>query len=256
MNGSDMVDALQDDFSGFIFKIQSNMNPRHRDSIAFLRVCSGKFERSMVVKHPREGREVRLSNSHSFFAQERETVNEAYPGDVIGLISTGQFAIGDTLCTGAEVEFEPMPRFQPEHFARLVHRDTNRYKQFWKGLAQLEKEGAIQVFYEPGIVGREPILAAVGELQFDVVRYRLESEYNTETRMERLPYTVARWVDAPPEVIERLPWNQNAFRLEDSRGRSIALFRTEWMLRSFVEAHGKGIEFRSIRELELAIGEE
>ncbi|MGH2541208.1 MAG: peptide chain release factor 3, partial [Ardenticatenaceae bacterium] len=214
VNGAGLVPALQEDFSGFIFKIQSNMNPQHRDSVAFLRVCSGKFERSMVVKHPREGREVRLSSSHRLFAQERETVDEAYPGDIIGLISSGQFAIGDTLCTGAAVEFEPLPRFQPEHFARLIHTDTNRYKQFWKGLAQLEKEGAIQVFYQPGVLGREPVLAAVGELQFDVVRYRLQSEYNTETRMERLPYTVARWVDAPQEIIGATPWSSNAFRLE------------------------------------------
>ncbi len=256
VDGESAVPPLQDDFSGFIFKIQSNMNPRHRDSIAFLRVCSGKFERSMVVKHPREGKEVRLNNSHSFFAQERETVNEAYPGDVIGLISSGQFAIGDTLCTGQEVEFEPMPRFQPEHFARLIHTDTNRYKQFWKGLGQLEKEGAIQVLYEPGIVGREPILAAVGELQFDVVRYRLETEYNTETRMERLPYTVARWVDAPQELINEIPWSSNALRLEDAKGRTIALFRNEWMFRSFADMYGKDIDFRSVRELELALAEE
>ncbi len=252
-DGSQRVMPLGDEFSGFVFKIQSNMNPRHRDSIAFLRVCSGKFERSMVVKHPREGKEVRLSNSHSFFAQERETVEEAYPGDVIGLISSGQFAIGDTLCTGAPVEFEPMPRFQPEHFARLIHTDTNRYKQFWKGLSQLEKEGAIQVFYQPGVMGREPVLAAVGELQFDVVRFRLETEYNTETRMERLPYTVARWVDAPRETIDAIPWSNNAFRLEDSKGRTIALFKTEWMLNSFRDMYGKGVTFRSIRDLELAL---
>jgi peptide chain release factor 3 len=255
MNGAGLVPALQDNFSGFIFKIQSNMNPQHRDSIAFLRVCSGRFERSMVVKHPREGREVRLSSSHRLFAQERETVEEAYPGDVIGLISSGQFAIGDTLCTGPEVEYEPMPRFQPEHFARLIHSDTNRYKQFWKGLSQLEKEGAIQVFYQPGIQGREPVLAAVGELQFDVVRFRLETEYNTETRMERLPYTVARWIDASPETVDKLPWNNNAFRLEDTKGRAIALFRNEWMCNSFHDMYAKEIPFRSIRELELALAE-
>ena len=254
-DGTTLVPALQEDFSGFVFKIQSNMNPQHRDSIAFLRVCSGRFERSMVVKHPREGKDVRLSSSHRLFAQERETVDEAYPGDVIGLISSGQFAIGDTLCTGTTVEFEPMPRFQPEHFARLIHSDTNRYKQFWKGLAQLEKEGAIQVFYQPGIMGREPVLAAVGELQFDVVRFRLESEYNTETRMERLPYSVARWVDAEAEAIERLPWSSNALRLEDKRGRTVALFRNEWMFNSFRDMYGKDVSFRSIRELELALAE-
>ncbi|MGB0387013.1 MAG: peptide chain release factor 3 [Ardenticatenaceae bacterium] len=253
VNGSGEVSPLSNHFSGFIFKIQSNMNPKHRDSIAFLRICSGKFERTMMVKHPREGKQVRLSSSHRFFAQERQTVEEAYPGDVVGLISSGQFAIGDTLCTGPEVEFEPMPRFQPEHFARLVHNDTNRYKQFWKGLGQLQKEGAIQVFYQPHLRGREPILAAVGELQFDVVRYRLESEYNTQTQLGRLPYSIARWVDAPPEVIANLPWSNNAFRVEDNKGRTVALFKTQWMLNSFRDMYGKGIAFRSIRDLELAI---
>jgi peptide chain release factor 3 len=175
---------------------------------------------------------------------------------VVGLISSGQFAIGDTLCTGDTVEFEPLPRFQPEHFARLVHTDTNRYKQFWKGLGQMEKEGAIQVFYQPGMNTREPILAAVGELQFDVVQFRLESEYNTETRLERLPYTVARWVDAPPEVTSKLPWSQNAMRLEDTSGRTIALFRTEWMFNSFRDMYAKDIPFRSIRDLELVVASE
>ncbi|MBA3531607.1 MAG: peptide chain release factor 3, partial [Ardenticatenales bacterium] len=254
-DGEALVPAIQDNFSGFIFKIQSNMNPQHRDSVAFLRVCSGRFERSMVVRHPREGKDVRLSSSHRLFAQERETVEEAYPGDVIGLVSSGQFAIGDTLCTGPDVAFEPMPRFQPEHFARLIHTDTNRYKQFWKGLSQLQKEGAIQVFYQPSQVSREPVLAAVGELQFDVVRFRLESEYNTETRMERLPYTVARWVDAPQEIIDKLPWSNNALHLEDAKGRTVALFRTEWMFNSFRDSYAKDIPFRSIRDLELALTE-
>lgn len=256
VNGRGFVEAHADAFSGFIFKIQSNMNPQHRDSIAFLRICSGKFERSMIVKHPREGKEIRLSSSHRLFAAERETVEEAFPGDVVGLISSGQFAIGDTLCTGDTVEFEPLPRFQPEHFGRLVHTDTNRYKQFWKGLGQMEKEGAIQVFYQPGMNTREPILAAVGELQFDVVQFRLESEYNTETRLERLPYSVARWVDAPAEVVAKLPWSQNAMRLEDTAGRTIALFRTEWMFNSFRDMYAKDIPFRSIRDLELVVATE
>jgi peptide chain release factor 3 len=253
INGRGMVEALSTDFSGFVFKIQSNMNPLHRDSIAFLRICSGKFERSMMVKHPREAKQVRLSSAHRFFAQERETIEEAYPGDVVGLISSGQFAIGDTLFTGPRVEFAPMPRFQPEHFARLMHTDTNRYKQFWKGLGQLEKEGAIQVFYQPHLSYREPILAAVGELQFDVVRYRLKTEYNTETRMERLPYTIARWLDAPQEVIDQLPWNRNTFRLEDTKGHTVGLFKNQWMFNSFREMYAKDIPFRSIRDLELVI---
>ncbi|MCB9128925.1 MAG: peptide chain release factor 3 [Ardenticatenales bacterium] len=251
-DGGALIPPTDEDFSGFIFKIQSNMNPRHRDSIAFLRICSGRFTRSMVVQQPREGRELRLSNSHSFFAQARETVDEAYPGDVIGLISTGHFAIGDTLCTGSPIEFEPMPRFQPEYFARLSNIDTRRYKQFWKGLSQLQKEGAIQLLFEPQMMGREPILAAVGELQFDVVSHRMENEYNTETRMERLPYSVARWVDGPAEAVDALPWNRNALRLENGEGKTVALFRNEWMLNSFVEAHGGDtVRFRSIRDLEL-----
>ncbi|HYN90231.1 MAG TPA: peptide chain release factor 3 [Ardenticatenaceae bacterium] len=213
--------------SGFIFKIQSNMNPQHRDSVAFVRVCSGRFERDMVVEHARTGKPVRLSRAQRFFAQERETVEEAYPGDVIGLPNPGVFAIGDTICTGTPVEFEPLPRFAPEHFARLSNRDTNRYKQFNKGLAQLEAEGALQVLYEPDAFRREPILAAVGRLQFDVVQFRLKSEYDVETTLEVLPYSTARIVEADPATIEKLPWGAT-LRTVDRDGRTMALFASEW----------------------------
>lgn len=222
-----LVPPTHDSFSGIIFKIQSNMNPQHRDSVAFVRICSGRFERDMTVQHLRTGRPVRLARPHRFFAQERETVDEAYPGDVIGLVNPGVFAIGDTICSGPPLHFEPIPRFAPEHFARLTNRDTNRYKQFTKGLAQLEAEGAIQVLYEPEALRREPILAAVGRLQFDVVQFRLRAEYDVETTLEVLPYSAARIVEAAPETMETLPWGAT-LRTEDRDGRTVALFASEW----------------------------
>jgi len=222
-----LVPPTHDSFSGFIFKIQSNMNPQHRDSVAFVRVCSGRFERDMTVEHPRTGKPVRLARPHRFFAQGRETVDEAYPGDVIGLVNPGVFAIGDTICTDQLLQFEPIPRFAPEHFARLTNQDTNRYKQFNKGLAQLEAEGAIQVLYEPEALRREPILAAVGRLQFDVVQFRLKTEYDVETLLEVLPYSTARIVEADAETIERLPWGAT-LRTADRDGRTVALFASEW----------------------------
>ena len=174
------------DFSGFIFKIQANMDPRHRDRMAFLRVCSGRFEKDMEVFNPRLGRTVRLTRPHRLFGQDRETVEEAFPGDVVGLVNPGLFAIGDTLCAGEPVQFTPVPRFPPECFARIENRSTGRHKQFHAGLAQLEEEGAIQVLFS--IDGaREPILAAVGDLQLDVTAARLRGEYGVEADVQPAP---------------------------------------------------------------------
>ncbi len=184
-------------FSGFIFKIQANMDPLHRDRMAFLRVCSGRFEKDMLVWHPRLGRKVRMTRPHRLFARERETVEEAFPGDVIGLTNPGLFAIGDTLCLGDTFEYAAIPRFSPECFGRLINQDVSRYKQFHKGLQQLEEEGVIQVLHAADQMRREPILAAVGELQLDVVQARLQGEYGVETTIERLPYSCARWVGGP-----------------------------------------------------------
>jgi len=170
-----IVDPARSDFSGQIFKIQANMDPLHRDRIAFLRVFSGKFEKDMLLNHSRLGRKVRISRAYRFFAREREIVEEAYPGDVVGLANPGIFNIGDTLCSGKMFLFDAIPRFQPEHFCVLHNRDIGKYKQFNKGISQLEEEGAIQVLYFQDSLRKEPILAAVGQLQFDVVVARLRN---------------------------------------------------------------------------------
>ena len=229
-------------FSGFVFKIQANMDPRHRDRVAFLRVVSGTFERDMEVWHPRSRRTVRLSRPMRLFGQEREVVDDAYAGDVVGLINPGTFAIGDTVSSADIGEFPPLPRFQPEHFALLRHTQADRYKQFLKGLRQIEEEGAIQLFYPVDSGRREPILAAVGALQFDVVRYRLEAEYNVATILEPLGYSAARWVEGDPAAIALLAGSRGRLRAEDRDGRSVVLFTTAWDLR-FAEEHAAGVTF-------------
>jgi peptide chain release factor 3 len=238
-----VIDPGRGDFSGFIFKIQANMDPLHRDSVAFLRVCSGRFSRDMVVQHPRTGRKLRLSHSHRLFARERELVDEAFAGDVIGLVNPGQFAIGDTLCTGPQVEFHSIPRFSPEHFAGLRNTDAAKHKQFHKGLLQLQEEGAIQILQAPHAARREPILAAVGRLQFDVVQFRLEAEYGVTTQLDPLPYQVARWLDGAPRDVAALPWGRGALLAEDRDGRSVGLFESEWHVRYWRE-HYPAVKYR------------
>jgi len=223
------------DFSGFIFKIQANMDRLHRDSIAFLRICSGRFTRDMVVQHPRTGRKLRLSHSHRLFAREREVLDEAFPGDVVGLVNPGQFAIGDTLCAGQLVEFDDIPRFAPEHFAVLGNADTAKHKQFHKGLLQLQEEGAIQILHAPDYARREPILAAVGRLQFDVVRFRLEAEYGVATQLDPLPYQCARWIEGTSQEVATLPWGRGALLAEDRNGQPVGLFESEWHVRYWQE---------------------
>ncbi|MFQ5409026.1 MAG: peptide chain release factor 3 [Anaerolineales bacterium] len=224
------VEPLRDGFSGFVFKIQANMNPRHRDSVAFMRVCSGRFERNMAVTHARTGATIRLPRPYKFFADDREVVEEAYPGDIIGLPSNGKFSIGDTLCANGNFSFAPIPRFEPELFARLQNADIGRQKQFLKGLRQLETEGAMQVLHETDALQRHPVLAVVGQLQFDVVRARLENEYGVETVLEPLPYTLARIVSGEPDAIGALPWGYGLLRTRDSQARDIALFRSSYDL--------------------------
>ncbi len=225
------VDPASEQFSGFVFKIQANMDPRHRDRVAFVRVCSGKFERDMTVRNARTGREVRLSRAMRLFASERESLDAAYAGDVVGLANPGVFAIGDTLSDGPALQFEPMPSFSPEHFASLRSIDTSSYKSFGKGIAQLREEGAIQVMYPFGSMRTEPILAAVGELQFEVAKYRLESEYNVKTVFSALPYAVARRVTGDSAEIARAQLPTNAKLVEDWDGHPVALFESEWSLR-------------------------
>ena len=226
-------------FSGFIFKIQANMDPRHRDRIAFLRVCSGKFERDMTVIHTRTGRKVRLSSSHKLFGNERETVDEAYPGDVIGLVGHDGFGIGDTLTTDASITYKEIPRFTPETFAYLHNPNTGKFKQFRQGLEQLLQEGVIQILHLRDAATKVPLLAAVGPLQFEVVQYRLENEYGAVSRLETAPWTVVRWL--PPGMKEdeldaiSLPTGSRlAF---DSDQRPVVLFANEWSANYFAQTN-------------------
>ena len=223
-------------FSGFVFKIQANMDRLHRDSMAFLRVVSGRFTKGMSAHHARLGRRVRLPRAHRVFAQERETTDEAFPGDVVGLVNPGLFVIGDTLCEDVRVRFAPMPRFAPEHFARLRLAVSGRHKAFAKGLAQLEEEGAIQVLFSDDGSRRDPILAAVGELQFDMVRARLLAEYGAETVLERLPHRFALVVEAPDGTLPR--WDlMGVLRTRDREEATIALFEGDWAERYFRECN-------------------
>lgn len=230
------INPADERFSGFIFKIQANMDPQHRDRIAFMRICSGQFARDMQVKHPRSGKLIRLSHSHRLFGQDRETINEAYAGDIVGLSSNDQFAIGDTLCVGPAFEFEPIPSFAPECFALLRNPNPSKYKQFQKGIDQLRQEGAIQVMYFKDSGQRNPILAAVGRLQFEVVQYRLQSEYNVETELEHLmEYTHARWLVGTPAELDAVEWIVNARKSEDADGRPVALIKGEWAMNYMAE---------------------
>lgn len=225
------VDPTSEQFSGFVFKIQANMDPRHRDRVAFLRVCSGKFERDMTVHNVRTGKDVRVTRAMKLFASEREVVDEAFAGDVVGLANPGSFAIGDTLCTGVPVTYDRIPSFAPEHFASIRNIDTGSYKSFQKAIAQLSEEGAIQVFYPAGLARSEPIFAAVGELQFEVAKYRMLAEYNVKTEFYRLPFALARRVTGDPAAIAAATWPSNARLVEDGAAVPIALFESEWSMR-------------------------
>jgi len=222
------IDPASEDFSGFVFKIQANMDPLHRDCMAFVRVCSGRFTRDMQVFHPRLGRMIRMARPHRLFASERTTIDEAFPGDVVGFTNPGVFAIGDTVCSGIPLHYAAVPRFAPECFARLTNPQVSRYKQFSKGLGQLEAEGVIQIFYTTDRARREPIIAAVGELQFEVVQARLQAEYGVETRLERMPHTMVRWVIASDAVRETLTWPLQIMPATDQEDRLVVLCISEW----------------------------
>ncbi|MDJ0755541.1 MAG: peptide chain release factor 3 [Ardenticatenaceae bacterium] len=219
-----VIDPYKKDFSGFVFKIQANMNPKHRDSVAYIRIVSGKFERNMQVNHGRSGKTVRLSQPYAFFADSREIVDDAFAGDIIGLPANKIFGIGDTLSVSNGIEFSSIPRFAPEHFARLINEDITKQKQFLKGIDQLEKEGAMQIFFEADAFRRDPILAVVGVLQFEVVLARLLDEYRVKTRLDRLPHQLARWVEGPEDEIEQLPWRYGLLKTVDRDERLVALF--------------------------------
>jgi peptide chain release factor 3 len=221
-------------FSGFVFKIQANMDPRHRDRIAFVRICSGRFSRDMVVTHQRTGKRVRLSSAHKLFAQDRETVDEAYAGDVIGLVGHDEFGIGDTLTEDPAITYREIPRFPPECFAFLHNPNPGKFKQFRQGVEQLLQEGVVQVFDLRDSIQKIPLLAAVGPLQFEVVQYRLESEYGAASTLENASWDAFRWLPAglDPKSV-KLP---TGCRLaNDSQGLPGVLFPSAWTLRYFGE---------------------
>ncbi len=224
------VDPVGPGFSGFVFKLQANMDPRHRDRVAFVRVCSGRFEKDMSVQHARTGRTIRLSRPQKLFGQDREVVEDAYPGDVIGLNNPGVFAIGDTLYLGPKVEYEGIPCFSPEIFAWLRNPNPSAFKTFRKGVNELREEGAVQILYDTDESKRDPILAAVGQLQLEVVQYRLEHEYGVQTRLEPLGFTVARWVVGGWPALEQVGRIFNCKTVRDAWNRPVLLFRNDWNL--------------------------
>jgi peptide chain release factor 3 len=218
------------DFSGFIFKIQANMNPKHRDRIAFMRVVSGPFERGMTVTLSRTNAPLKLSNPHTFLASERSIVDDAVPGDIVGLYDPGELRIGDTLFVGKAVRFQDIPRFAPELFARVILKDPTRRKHLTNGLTQLTQEGTVQLFYRAGLGAYDPYVGAVGQLQFEVLRERLAGEYGVKCELESAPYSVARWVEGPPAVLDWLRARNDYLLTEDRDGKPVVLAPTAWRL--------------------------
>lgn len=240
------VDPESPEFTGFVFKIQANLDPKHRDRIAFVRVCSGRFEAGADVKNLRSGKPVRLAQPQTFMARDRQAVDEAWPGDVVGIHDRGSLRIGDTLADGGEGEYKDIPRFSPEHFARVRIGDPLRRKHLDTGLRQLSEEGAAQVFFAESIAGPAPIVGAVGPLQFDVLLHRLEHEYGVSASLERLPYVAARWVVGPEKDIQRVSGGYDKARVTDSRDRPLILFQSEWALQKTVENERGTLEFHSV----------
>jgi peptide chain release factor 3 len=239
-----MIEPQNKNFSGFVFKIQANMDRKHRDRVAFLRICSGKFERGMKVEHTRLHRELRLAYANQFLARERETVDDAYPGDIVGLIDTGYFQIGDTIIGGGkEFQFDPIPRFSPEIFGRLSIKDPLKRKTLQKGVQQLAEEGTIQLLYDPLVGKQDPVVGVVGELQFDVLLFRLNDEYQLDVRLDRLPFTAARWPvnaegQAPKGAIAG-----GAKIYHDENERPVVLLEKEWDL-NWLKKENPTLDFR------------
>ncbi len=224
-------------FSGFIFKIQANMDPKHRDRIAFMRVCSGRFQRDMQAFHPKTGKKIRLSNSQKLFGQERETVDEAFAGDIIGFIGNSNFGIGDTITDDSNIIYNEIPKFAPEYFVFMHNPNPSNYKKFRDGLDQLLQEGVVQSFYLKSSAQKIPLLGAVGPLQFEVVQYRLQDEYGAESRLEQTNWKICRWIS--PEIEEQLKSTillpAGAAWAYDTEEREVILFTSEWSLNYFKE---------------------
>jgi peptide chain release factor 3 len=243
-----IVEPGEEKFSGFIFKIQANMNPRHRDRVAFMRVVSGRFNRGMEVLVGRSAEKLRLAKPHSFMAQERSIVEEAWPGDIVGLYDPGKLRIGDTVAEGRVIKFGGIPRFAPEHFCRVLLNDPLKRKQLNKGLEQLSHEGVIQAFYRPAEGRQDPWLGAVGVLQFEVLKQRLLNEYSVDARLETLPYTVARWIGGEEEGLKWLKSRRNFNILEDRNGHAVLLADSTWAV-EFAQREQPGLIFYDVEPL-------
>lgn len=242
-----LIEPDNETFSAFVFKIQANMNPAHRDRLAFIRICSGKFERGMSVYHNRSGKPVKLTQPTQMMAQEREIIDDAFPGDVVGLFDPGVFGIGDTLCSeGSKFNFRDFPIFPPEHFARIQPKDSMKRKQFNKGMTQLAQEGAIQIFRQVNAAVESYIVGAVGVLQFEVLEYRLKNEYGVNVLLDRLSYSLARWI-VGKDAEKPLKSVENDQMLRDALDRPVVVFNNEWSLRWATEKN-EGVRFLVVPE--------
>ena len=237
-----IIDPFDPEFSAFVFKIQANMNKAHRDRITFLRICSGKFDKDMDVLHVQGNKKLRLSQPQQIMAQEREIIDEAYAGDIIGVFDPGIFAIGDTICSPKKkFEFESIPTFAPEHFMRVRQKDTLKRKQFVKGTTQIAQEGAIQIFHEPDSGMEEVIVGVVGVLQLEVFEYRMKNEYNVDLFKEGLPYSYIRWIDNKDIDPKTLKLSSDTKLVKDFRDNYLLLFTSEWNIRWALERN-EGLE--------------
>ncbi|MBR2570638.1 MAG: peptide chain release factor 3 [Clostridia bacterium] len=246
-----IIDPESDKFTGFIFKIQANMNPAHRDRLAFMRICSGVFEKGMTVWHSSSGKQIALKQPQQFMAQEHEAVDTAYPGDIIGLFDPGIFRLGDTLCTGAPVRYQGIPLFAPEFFARVSPEDSMKRKQFMKGVDQLSQEGAVQTFKRPGIGREELIVGVVGVLQMEVLEHRLKTEYQVDVIRETLPYKHVRWIESSPRPVDRLRLTSTTVPAVDRAGRDVLMFENEWSIRLALE-NNEGLTLKETADRETA----
>ncbi|MBL9039194.1 MAG: peptide chain release factor 3, partial [Archangium sp.] len=231
------IPPTREGFSGFVFKIQANMDPAHRDRIAFLRVVSGRYVKGMSARHSRLEKDVRLAKPSQFLAAERTSIEDAWPGDVIGLFDPGQYRIGDTLVEGGKFAFNGVPRFSPEHFAVVRSKDPLKRKQIEKGLEQLSEEGTVQIFQQLQMGMKDPIVGVVGQLQFEVLQYRIEHEYGAHIVLDKMGYSLARWVVAPTFDPKAFDWEGNRQTVQDRDGLPLVLFRDEWALQHAVEKH-------------------
>ena len=243
MSNEGLIDPVEEPFSGFVFKIQANMNKAHHDRIAFMRVCSGKFDATKDVYHVQSGKKMRLSRPQQIMAQDRKVIDEAYAGDVMGVFDPGIFSIGDTICSpGRKFAYEGIPTFAPEHFCRLVALDSMKRKQFMKGVTQIAQEGAIQIFQDYNLEMSEIIVGVVGVLQFDVLKYRMENEYGCDVRLDSLPYNYIRWVKDQSTDLNSLKCPSDTKKVKDMKGNPLILFTNEWSIKMALDRN-EGLEF-------------